>query len=132
MPRPGVRRHKHHCACGKVWDCEMSLCSPAHHRIRTCIQCIKREKELNSGEQQTLSFEPVITYTYAQYSDFVNFSDLAIEMSKKMAASLSAMIAITADDYVSELLSLSKEQIKAAIQILTGANCKPMGDLVKL
>ena len=75
MSRPGVRVHFHRCACGKSWDCEKLLCSPAHHRVKPCIQCIKREQELNSGEQQTINFDPLI---YAQYSDFISFSDMAL------------------------------------------------------
>jgi hypothetical protein len=106
MDRPGVRSHSHRCACGKSWDCGMLLCSPAHHRVKNCIQCIKREQELNLGEQQKLDFNPVISYTYADYSDFVIFSDLAIQSV------------------------LTKELIEAVMKQLAGAGWKTE-DLVK-
>jgi hypothetical protein len=120
IPRPRVRSHKHRCACGEAWDCEMLLCSPAHPRVKTCIQCIKREKELNSGEQQILSFEPVVTYTYAQYSDFMNFTDIAIELSKNPAKSLNKIV--TADDVVYAANVLTEEQVKASMQLIAQSN----------
>jgi hypothetical protein len=108
MDRPGVRSHNHRCACGKSWDCGMLLCSPAHHRVKTCIQCIKRAEEINSGEQEKINFEPVITYTYAHYSDFMTFTEMAVDS-----------------------VYISKEVIEAVMKQLTTVGWTPPEDLVK-
>jgi hypothetical protein len=55
----------------------MILCSPAHHRVKSCIQCIKREEELNSGEQETINFEPK-----SEYHPFV-IDDAIVESAAK-------------------------------------------------
>ena len=54
--------------------CGITLCSPAQHKVKSCIQCTKREEELNSGVQETIDFEPK-----SEYSDFFNFSDMKFD-----------------------------------------------------
>ena len=89
----------------------MTLCSPAHHRVKTCIQCIKRElkreQELNSGEQQKLNFEPKTIQFYTYVPMFIH------------------------DEIVTSAQTLSKAMVDTMMKTLADAGWKAPEDLVK-
>jgi hypothetical protein len=85
QPRVGSN-HFHTCECRACWSCTEPKCSAFHQKKQKCVQCIKREQELNSGEQQTLNFEP--NFYFIDEYVYKAANELGLQISKNMAASL--------------------------------------------
>jgi hypothetical protein len=103
--------HFHTCECRACWSCTEPKCSAFHQKKQKCVQCIKREQELNSGEQQKLNFDPKVNYMYADYSDFMTFSEF-LEMA-------------------TEPIGISKEAIEVLIKQLATVGWIAPEDLIK-
>jgi hypothetical protein len=114
--------HFHTCECRACWSCTEPKCSAFHQKKQKCVQCIKREQELNSGEQQKLNFEPV----YAQHSDFMNFNDMKFHSGNFIVQPFAV------DDIVKDCAnSLAKAMGEALNNLLGESGWKAPEDLIK-